>query len=242
MSNKQTKDFEFKQFKITGGNSGMPVSTDGVMLGAWADVSTAKSILDIGTGTGLLALMCAQRNPTASIVAVDIDNSAAKAAIRNVELSPWQSRVTVNELDVLKHNFSHTFEHIICNPPYFNSGQVAKNQSRAAARHSHLLPHKELVIRCFDLLDVDGKASFILPTEEAEHMLAYATQIGWFVHRKLEIRTTQNKPISRILFELVKIPCHLESQQMTIQTPGLDNKLSYSAEFKLLTQAFYLKM
>lgn len=220
----------------------MPVSTDGVMLGAWAEIEAATSILDIGTGTGLLALMCAQRNPTASISAVDIDNNAIQAATQNVELSPWNNRITVTQLDVLAHDFAQTFQRIICNPPYFNSGHAANNPSRAAARHSHLLPHQDLVTRCFTLLDDDGKASFILPTEEAEQMMAYAVSIGGFIQRKLEVKATNNKSVSRVLFELVKKPCQTELQQMTIQTPNLDNKLSYSSEFKWLTQAFYLKM
>ena len=117
----QTKSFNFKQFSIYGGQSGMPVSTDGVLLGAWVSLAPKSSVLDIGTGTGLLALMVAQRFADISISAIDIEPHAIEAATINIEQSPWQDRITLHDGSVLTTDFLKKFDSVICNPPYFNS-------------------------------------------------------------------------------------------------------------------------
>ncbi len=141
----KTKSFKFKQFSIEGGQSGMPVSTDGVLLGAWSFDHRPANILDIGTGTGLLALMCAQRFPHSQIEAIDIDEYAYMAASANVKASPWRDQITVRQLDILESKFDQCFEGIICNPPYFNSGEHSQHSQRATARHTHTLNHESLI-------------------------------------------------------------------------------------------------
>lgn len=128
--NQTTKDFEFKRFTIIGGKCGMPVSTDGVLLGAWADIQDAKTILDIGTGTGLLALMCAQRSPNSEILAIDIDNDAIQATQHNISSSVWASRIQASQADVTQMSSQRQFECIVCNPPYFNSGEQSRHEQR----------------------------------------------------------------------------------------------------------------
>tara|TARA_Y100001956_G_scaffold75621_1_gene83764 strand:+ start:692 stop:1399 length:708 start_codon:yes stop_codon:yes gene_type:complete len=234
---KKTKSFDFKQFKIEGGYSGMPVSTDGVLLGAWANIKQAKTLLDIGTGTGLLSLMCAQRNSIVDIEAIDIDQHALEAAQFNFEHSLWSERLTLNDGDILCHDFEHSFDAIICNPPYFNNGEQAQAKSRATARHTDSLRHDDLLKRCMSLLNEHGKASFVLPKVEGEAFIEIARQQAWTVERLCYVKPTERKEANRLLIELGKSGDKTEYSELTIHHNG-----SYSDDFVALTQAFYLKM
>ncbi|MCW8334681.1 tRNA1(Val) (adenine(37)-N6)-methyltransferase [Vibrio paucivorans] len=236
-SKNTTKDFKFKQFSVHGGQSGMPVSTDGVLLGAWSGIDGAETLLDIGTGTGLLSLMCLQRNPRLSVVAVDIEQNAYQAAKQNAEQSPWRHNIEVLHTDVLSHRFERTFSHIICNPPYFNSGEQAESKARATARHTDTLNHHDLLKRCQTLLQPNGRASFILPTFEGEQMLQFAEQSGWYISRKCIVKPSIKKAAHRLLFELSLHPIECNVSELTIHTPQ-----GYSDEFISLTKDFYLKM
>lgn len=215
----------------------MPVSTDGVLLGAWVDINQGESILDIGTGTGLLALMCAQRFSQAIISAVEIDSDAFQAAKNNFSRSTWCSRLSLYQQDILLWSSKRTFDCIVCNPPYFNSGEQSKSQQRAKARHTDTLTHQQLLIRCKDLLSNNGTASFILPTEEAENMIAMAISGGWQIKRVCRVQTSPNKPVTRLLFELSKQKCQRIDSELIIQNSG-----DYSSDFIALTKEFYLKM
>lgn len=215
----------------------MPVSTDGVLLGAWVDVNQGESILDIGTGTGLLALMCAQRFPLAEISAVEIDGDAFQAAKNNFSRSPWCSRLSLYQQDILLWNSNNRFDCIVCNPPYFKSGEHSKSLQRAKARHTDTLSHQQLLIKCMALLSNTGTASFILPTEEAEEMLKLASSTDWQIKRVCRVRTSDHKPITRILFELSKQKYQRIDSELTIQNSG-----NYSSDFIALTKEFYLKM
>lgn len=239
MNNKkmQTKGFRFKQFSVEGGQCGMPVSTDGVLLGAWANIQNSQRILDIGTGTGLLALMCAQRSPNANIFAVDIEESAAITAQSNVVNSDWQARIQVEQADILNVNFPDAFDAIICNPPYFNDGEQAKLQPRATARHTDSLNHQDLLVRCQALLTHNGKASFVLPIVEGERFIQLGENLGFYVTRQCRVQPTPSKPSNRLLIELSLISGERADQQLIIR----DN-LGYTEAFIALTKDFYLKM
>lgn len=233
----KTKNFHLKQFSIYGGHSGMAVSTDGILLGAWAKVSDHSSILDIGTGTGLLALMCAQRSQQSLITAIDIDGDAIKAAQYNVDSSPWSKRIQVIKTSAQQLASHQLFDHIVCNPPYFNSGATSDWQARATARHTHTLPHNELLIASAKLLKPTGSASFILPKAEGEAFIQLALEQGWFIERFCQVNTTQHKPGYRLLFTLTRHQTECQNSQLTIhQADG------YSEPFIQLTRDFYLKM
>lgn len=221
-STSKTKGFQFKQFAILDGHSGMPVSTDGVLLGAWAQYTNAERLLDIGTGTGLLALMCAQRFQTAAITAVDIDSTAINDAKRSFTASRWSTRLILLQGDVLKQNFSDRFTGIICNPPYFNSGEVSHNAQRATARHTHTLAHEQLLERCQTLLTEEGEASFVLPTPEGEQFIAMAKQHGWHLTRLCRVQTTPKKPCHRLLFTLSKVFEECEEEHLVIHATSVD--------------------
>lgn len=238
-----TKGFKFKQFSIEGGQSGMPVSTDGVLLGAWAfqdskpDNTAPLHILDIGTGTGLLALMCAQRFSNAEIHAIDIDQHAYHAAKLNVSHSPWAKRIVVEHGDILTATPSKTFDGIICNPPYFNDGEHSQHAQRATARHTKTLEHKQLIQICYQLLSEYGTASFILPMTEGEQFITLAKEEGFHLTRLYKIKPTDNKPVSRLLFELQKQETDTEHSELIIR-----DELGYTQAFTELTRSFYLKM
>ncbi|EOC1795731.1 tRNA1(Val) (adenine(37)-N6)-methyltransferase [Vibrio fluvialis] len=233
----KTKGFKFKQFAIEGGQSGMPVSTDGVMLGAWAFSKPPQRILDIGTGTGLLALMCAQRFPNAQIEAVDIDPHAFAAASCNAQQSPWSARIHVSHQDILATQSNAAFDAIICNPPYFNDGQQSQHAQRATARHTDTLNHSDLLGAMARLLAPEGKASLILPIVEGEQLITLATQQGWHLARRCDVQPSARKPVHRLLFELQRDPCQTQLSTLIIQDDA-----DYSADFIALTRAFYLKM
>ncbi|NVD05752.1 methyltransferase [Vibrio sp. JPW-9-11-11] len=234
---KKTKNFQFKQFNIEGGYSGMPVSTDGVLLGAWANLSQCSCLLDIGTGTGLLSLMAAQRYPSIEVDAIDIDQHAISAAKQNFADSPWGPRLKLLSGDVLSHCFNQTYSAIICNPPYFTSGEQAKNQARATARHTDTLTHPALLSTCWRLLNHDGKANFILPAAEGGQFIQLALKMGWHLSRYCQVKPSEVKPVNRLLIELSKQPSPVQNETLQIASSQ-----GYSAEFVQLTKAFYLKM
>ncbi|WCP67610.1 methyltransferase [Vibrio tubiashii] len=234
---KKTKDFDFKQFSIYGGLSGMPVSTDGVLLGAWTNLENAESLLDIGTGTGLLSLMCAQRHLSLTIEAIDIDDNAIEAASINFARSPWTQRLTLHQGDVLTYQFPKQFDRIICNPPYFNTGEQASNISRATARHTDTLTHQALLARCKQLLTSQGKASFVLPKIEGDLFIQLAAEQDWHISRQCQIKPTERKQVTRLLIELTKTATNTIEESLTIHSDG-----GYSDAFIDLTKDFYLKM
>jgi tRNA1Val (adenine37-N6)-methyltransferase len=234
---KKTKDFHFKQFSISGGLSGMPVSTDGVLLGAWSRLYDCRDILDIGTGTGLLALMCAQRFPDARITAVDIDPRAINAADYNFRHSAWNKRLSVIHADINLLTMPARFDGIICNPPYFTSGILAKQAHRAIARHTQALSHSDLINKCKDFITVEGKANFVLPETEGKHFICQAREQGWHLTRLCRVRPTASKPVHRLLIELSQQESECLEESLTIH-----NNNGYSDEFIRQTKDFYLKM
>jgi tRNA1Val (adenine37-N6)-methyltransferase len=233
----KTKDFKFKQFHINGGSSGMPVSTDGVLLGAWAELADAHSILDIGTGTGLLTLMCAQRFSHTAITAIDINQEAIDAAGENFSASPWPERITLLRGDILDYQPKQRFDAIICNPPYFNSGEQSAISQRAQARHSDSLDHAMLLKRAHSLLSDNGKACFILPKAEGDAFIALAQQQQLFLSACCCVKSTERKTVSRYLLEFRPQPAETRRSTLTIH----DNN-GYSDAFITLTRDFYLKM
>ncbi|QIL85012.1 methyltransferase [Vibrio sp. HDW18] len=231
------KSFQFKQFSIQEGQCGMPVSTDGVLLGSWAFSTPPATILDIGCGTGLLSLMCAQRFSLAVITAIDIEASAYQATELNRKNSPWAARITSQQADILDWQPLTRFAAIICNPPYFTSGASAQQPVRATARHTLGLSHPALIARLPQLLTSDGVASFILPKSEGEQFIALAQQAGLYLGRYCQVQATASKPVHRLLFELHRSPFISQATELVIQQHG-----AYSEPFCQLTRDFYLKM
>lgn len=242
------KDFTFKQFHINAFDCGMPVSTDGILLGAWADIQESRHILDIGSGSGLLSIMCAQRNAIAEITGVEIESNAFQATSKNYNKSPWKQRLHSIHIDIkdfVEQSITEgtRFESIICNPPYFNDGEQAHDKQRAIARHTSTLSHSDLLKYCELLLEDNGKAHLVLPKKEGEAFIKLLSEPRYNNQLKLmrltDVKTTFNKPVSRILIELIKQKAQPEIKREQII---IHNEDTYSAEFIRLTKDFYLKM
>ena len=184
-------NFKFKQFEIQQDRCAMKIGTDGVLLGAWANVAQASSILDIGTGTGILSLMAAQRNHNAVIDALEIEEKAFEQASLNIQNSPWKERITVYHRSVQNHKDIDTYNYydcIICNPPFYNIDTKShiKDKARNIARNSKTLSFDALLECTKNLLEVKGSLSLILPIAEGNEFIFKALSQGFFLTKKLE--------------------------------------------------------
>ncbi|MBY6186502.1 tRNA1(Val) (adenine(37)-N6)-methyltransferase [Marinobacter hydrocarbonoclasticus] len=230
--------FTFKQFHVDDRDCGMPVSTDGVILGSWAALPESGQVLDLGTGSGLLALMCAQRSG-ASITAVELDPAACRQARANFAASPWADRMTLVETDVRDWSSPVRYDAIICNPPYFNSGERSqRGNNRAQARHTDTLSHADLLTALARLLHPKGCASLILPTAEAEQLISEAPAFGLFLKRQCALSSRTGKPNQRWLLAFGTQPGEVMKEELVIH----NQEGGYSSAFCALTQDFYLKM
>ncbi len=234
-----TRPFHFKQFTIVQDKCIMKVSTDSVLLGAWANITSSKKILDIGTGTGILALMIAQRNSQAIIHAVEIDDLAVADATINIKNSNWSERITLfhkSIQDFIKIRLD-VYDHIISNPPFFINSTLGPDKSRNAARHTLLLSFEEILKSCDLLLRKEGSLSIILPPNEAKEFLATAILFGFYCNRKTEIYPKENKSVERVLMELSKTQQVCVKDSIVIQKSDESN--DYTEPYKELTKDFY---
>lgn len=234
------KGFTFKQFHIDHSRCAMKVGTDGTLLGAWASLPDGEgAILDIGTGTGLIAIMAAQRAPEAHITAIDIDTDCVDQARDNVSATPWSDRIEVVSSPLQEFFPSHTFDSIISNPPYFIDSLLSPDAARTTARHTTTLSFEDLVGGVLRLLAEDGTFSLILPPTEYSRFLSEARG-RLFEKRRCEVWSTPESGVKRIMAELTKTPPQdlpLVSR-LIIEDKG---PMGYSDEYKALTRDFYLK-
>lgn len=246
--NDKNNGFSFKQFHIAHADCAMKVGTDGILLGGWVDVNTASSaplqVLDIGTGSGLISLMLAQRcQGNMQAVAIDIDASACLQAKFNIDNSPWPSSITVKHvaLQVLTQNHtaeSAMFDLIVSNPPYFVHGQAFTDVARQTARHTGSLTHQELVDCALQLLTPNGRLALVLPYEAGCEITTYCQQLGDLSITCLNIKTTPKKPYKRMLMSIHRGNAKLVKQELIIHDPDG----SYSDDYQHITREFYLKM
>ncbi len=217
----------------------MKVGTDAVLLGAWADVSLTNNILDVGTGTGVIAIMLAQRC-NAKIVAIEIDNASYLQAIENVAHCPWRDLITLRKISFQEFQAESTlrFDLIICNPPYFINSLKTGNHTRNLARHNDSLSHNDLIIGANKLLSDTGKLCTIMPNDEGSVFIAEAAGKGLFCISKTNVRTIPHAPVKRILMEFSKLPAPCHENTINI---GRGNHEEYPEKYKLLTKDFYLK-
>lgn len=232
--------FQFKQFRVVQQHSAMKVGMDGVLIGAWADVSGAHRILDIGAGTGLIALMMAQRCPEAIIDAIDIDLEACTESKFNAEQSKWADRINVScsSLKEFVKTTDQKFDLIVSNPPYFSNGIKAPHLSRSAARHADSLPLGELMAGLMQLLVKGAKAALILPAESLSEVKRLAEMNQLFLSRLCLVKPNPVKPAFRIMVELTNEPCTLKEEELMIE---YDTHFDYTPEYRKLTRDFYLK-
>lgn len=234
--------FNFKQFSVHQDRCAMKVGVDGVLLGAWASKDAPRKILDIGTGTGLIALMLAQRYPMAVIHAIDIDADACAQAGENITQSPWHDRIKAEEvsLQAFARETSVEFDFIVSNPPYFNQSFTPPNASRTNARHTSTLTHEELMRRASGLLASDGVLCLILPLEEAARCIETAPRYQLFCTSEITVYHKPNALPKRKLLAFSKTESFTKEEgELTIET---DKRHIYTNEYTALVQDFYLKM
>ena len=229
--------FRFKQFVVHQEKSAMKVGTDGVLLGAWANVGSAKRILDVGTGTGLIALMLAQRS-NVPIDAVEIDEPSAEQAKENVKRSRWADRISVycKAFQAFERESSHKYDLIVSNPPYFVESLKSPEIARTIARHNELLPHSDLLKGLSNLLNENGRFVGIFPYVEGNVFIAKAVDYNLYCTRRTEVKgKTNGKPI-RVLLEFSGSRRSMDENSISIrETDG-----GYTSDYITLTKDFYL--
>lgn len=216
----------------------MKVGTDGVLLGAWAKVEGAKRILDIGTGTGLIALMAAQRNSQAQVDAVEINAEAYAEALENVEQSPWRERIKLFHTSIKQFTPTEKYDCIICNPPFFVKSTHTPDAGRNKARHCDEWLHTDLLCFAEQMLAQEGRLNIILPVSETEQLLVSRSTDRLFLRKSIGVRPTPEKVVKRYLLEFRVQPGEVERKELTIE---LERHL-YSTEYIELTRDFYLNM
>ena len=204
----------------------MKVGTDGVLLGAWAH--GGMHVLDAGTGTGIIALMMAQRFPEALVTAIDVDEGAVRQAQENVLQSPFSERIEVLGESLQQHE--GRYDSILSNPPFFMDSLKAPDAQRTMARHTTTLTYQELMQAAWRLLTDEGELSVVVPFDYRQRMEDEAIFVGFFPSRICAVKTTEKKAPKRYLLAFKKHPCPCEKEELTIG----------SEAYRLLTQDFYL--
>ena len=231
--------FQFKQFTVHQQHCAMKVGTDGTLLGAWAQASDgACRILDIGTGTGLIALMMAQRYPQALVTAIDIDEGAVRQAKENVSASPFADRINVFKADVLTFEDTEKYDSIVCNPPFFEDSLTCPDPQRTEARHTVTLGYRQLMEVAFRLLKDDGRFSVIIPTDCRARLESEAHLRGFFISRVCSIQTTPKKAPKRYMIEMTKQPVNEVDTTNGILESSPQIRSDWYHE---LTKEFYIK-
>lgn len=230
--------FRFKKFAINQDKCAMKVGTDAVLLGAWVQINQEKNILDIGTGSGVIAIMLAQKSQ-AAIDAIDIQEESFIQAQQNSASCPWNKRISVFHSSI--QNFVkqrlRRYDLIVSNPPYFFEASKPSEAARSTARHmDNALSPIELISGTKDLLQVNGKACIILPYTEGLHFIDLAEKNHLYCTKLLEVKTKSNKPIKRLLmqFEFKQRPRQVDTLII------LDEDLRYTENYINLTREFYL--
>jgi tRNA1Val (adenine37-N6)-methyltransferase len=228
--------FYFKQFHVRHDRCAMKVGTDGVLLGAWTKAHTPNRALDLGTGTGLIALMLAQRFPTTAIDALEIDSQAAAQAAENFLESPWGERIRPITANFKDFKPPHKYELIVCNPPFFSTEHPSPNAERALARSVTHFSLADFFQRCFDWLQPFGSLQLIFPFEDFDRWRDEAMHAGFYLNHCTKVQGHVDAPFKRVLaiFEKVEKPTVVDT--LIIET----GRHQYTDDYKKLTQAFYL--
>jgi len=229
--------FSFKHFTVNDELCAMKVGTDGVLLGAWAQ--GGKRVLDVGTGSGLIAMMMAQRFPDAEIRAIDIDEDACVQAKLNVEKNAFAGRISVENVSLQQFakKENDAFDAIVCNPPFFDNALKNPDNKRRLARHTDSLPFRELFDYSAKLLSDAGILSVVIPCENLERFLAESYISGLFVVRQVLVKTVARKAPRRCLIAFSK-KRNVEVEQSCELLQNEDG--SRSEWYKKLTYNFYL--
>ena len=233
--------FRFKQFTVFHDKCAMKVGTDGVLLGAWTSVENAADILDVGTGTGLIALMVAQRNPLAKVLAIDVDEQAVGQAKENIGNSLFSDRIAVEFFDFRQfiQNSSKRFDLIVSNPPYFSQSLLPSDKERARARHSVSLTLDDLLFSARSCLKNDGTLSLILPYDKRDELNYLCEKYTFYMKRKTIVYPLPDTEPKRLLTELtMQQTDHTETSSLIIE----NSRHQYTKDFSGLASGFYIHL
>ena len=242
--------FRFKRFSVVNERSSMKVNTDGVLLGAAVSLCPADaSVLDVGTGTGTIALMLAQRysktGACPSVEGIDIDPASAEEAAANFAASPWSSVLSAQHCALSGFRTEVRYDLIVSNPPYFVDSLLPPEQRRSLARHASedSLTFAQLAEFAASHLSDGGRLAVVLPYDNEASVLRYAASFGLFLTRMIQIRTTPRKPVTRMIAEFsLKKPLQPVEEMLTIQDPASypDSPNGYTPDYIALTRDYYL--
>lgn len=219
----------------------MKIGTDGVLLGAWTNLhNSPESILDIGSGTGVVALMLAQRSTAEVIDAIEIDSKAYEQCVENFEMSPWGDRLYCYHagLDEFVDEIEDKYELIVCNPPFYTETVTSGNLQRDQARQSDFLPFHDLLEGVSKLLAENGFFTTIIPFKEKDSFIALAATVGLFPNACLHVKGNPTAAIKRVLLSFSKSEQSYKENELVIET----DRHNYTSEYVKLTKDFYLKM
>ncbi|NQV53142.1 MAG: methyltransferase [Flavobacteriales bacterium] len=231
--------FDFKQFSIAQSGAAFKVGTDGCLLGAWANVNGVSRILDVGTGSGVIALMLAQRS-NASIQAIDVDVSSVEQAKQNVRSSPWAERIDVKHAALQEFKDQNGgFDLMVCNPPFFKASTLSGNVRKDTARHEERLDLGTLLNCCRSLASNTARLCVVVPNHRLQAILQFARIAGWQRSRQLNIRPVSGKAINRSLLEFqVDVPHKVQEQECLLYDPHP----LYSPQILDLLRPYYLHL
>jgi len=229
--------FTFKQFTINQEKSAFKVGTDGVLLGAYSDVTGAKRILDIGTGTGLIPLMLAQRSE-AEIVAIEPDHDSYLQSCENINRSKWKNRIRVVETSLQEFSDIQKFDMVVTNPPYFSESLKNPDQRKSFARHNDSLNSADVLNSLANLLKEDGHLQLIMPYAEGNLMIAEAAAYGFYCQDILKIKPLPTSEIRRLILRFGRERVRATEKFLTIEH---GKRHEFTEEYINLTKIFYLK-
>ncbi len=235
------KPFKFKQFTIRQDRCAMKIGTDGVLLGAWTSLTmNPDTILDIGTGTGLIALMLTQRSWAETVDALEIDEDAYEQCVDNFEASPWGDRLFCYHagLDEFLDDIEDQYDLIVSNPPFYSEEVPSGNSARDVARQNQSLPFEELIEGVSKLLSPAGVFSTIIPYKEEVQFTDLAEQSGLYPLQITRVKGNPSSEIKRSLLLFTFIKKEVLKDELTIEV----ERHQYTPEYIALTEEFYLKM
>ncbi len=237
----QKKPFVFKEFEVHQDQCAMKIGTDSVLLGAWVSLKgNPFSILDIGAGTGVIALMLAQRSHAELIDAVEIDDNAYEQCVDNFEQSPWGDRLFCYHasLEEFAEEIEDKYDLIISNPPFYSEDYKTENNQRDLARFQDAMPFNHLIESVSKLLSENGIFSIIIPFKEEASFIKLASEFGLFPNRILHVKGHPTSEIKRSLIEFSFRESDIKTEALIIET----ERHQYTQDYISLTKDFYLKM
>ncbi len=235
-----TKPFRFKEFTIQQDKTAMKVGTDGVLLGAWVELDeNTINALDIGTGTGVIALQIAQKSEIETIDALEIEGNAFEQAVGNFENSDWSDRLFCYHASIQEFvdEIDDKYDLIISNPPFYNDTFKKLEQKRATARHTKSLSFEELLSATAKLLTPKGTCAFILPFHEESKFLSIAKKSNLYPKRILRVKGNAKTDYKRVLIQFSFTKTNPKIENLVIE---LERDV-YTKEYKNLLKDFYLK-